>query len=208
MQFFNFDRCSLFITNSKVTVTKWKLCFLPGWSKVWKRKGIRFKKVMILSWNTNSGYKKENWLSFSQFTVSLLSVRVLWLQGEETCPSSFNQKGTDFPAIMSPEIDSPRSAQWPQRIPATSFHNHTQLCLCKQKTLRPRKSTNVQGKSLKTPLAEKDKSWWAVSEKVCNLTLEFQREKEKKRKREREKKGKSDTVNLNKITKTFWAKYH
>ena len=96
--------CSLFIINSQVTVTKWKLCFLPGWCKVWKIKGIRFKKVMILSWNTNSRYKKENWLSFSQFTVSLLSVKMHWLQGEETRPPSFNQKGTDFPAIMSLEI--------------------------------------------------------------------------------------------------------
>lgn len=135
---------------------------------------------MILSWNTNSGYKKENRLSFSQFTVSLPSVRMHWLQGEETCPPSFNQKGTDFPAIMSPEIDSPVSAQWPQKIPASSFRNQTQLCLCKQKTLKPRKCTNVQGKLLKTPLAEKDKNWWAVSEKGATSLWNF-KERRKRR---------------------------
>ena len=65
-----------------------------------------------------------------------------------------------------------------------------------------------KGSSWKLHLQKRTKADGLFQKKPCNLTLEFQREKEKKKKREREKKGKSDTVNLNKITETFWAKYH
>ena len=137
--------CSLFIINSQVTVTKWKLCFLPGWSKVWKRKGIRFKRWWFLA------------------GIQILDTREKTDYHSVNSPYCFYQprctrcRGGNLPTIGYPKRNwlschdesrnrQPGSAQWPQKIPASSFHNQTQLCLCKQKMLKPRKRTNVQGK--------------------------------------------------------------